>query len=115
MRVLDGNCRVKNASGAFESNPLGVLTKTVGTLSNDYFVNLLDPGTKWNRVDETQFNGVDRQTGEVKFTASHVDLAIGSNPSLRAIAQHYACSDGTEPFQKDFVVAWTKVMNNGFC
>lgn len=109
MRVLDCNHR---ANG--EANPLGVLTKSPGTLSTDYFANLLDPNIKWERVDDSQFKGVDRKTGETAWTASHVDLAVGSNPTLRAIAQHYACSDGLEPFTREFVKAWVKVMNNNF-
>lgn len=90
----------------------GVLTKKPGTLSNDYFVNLLDMGTKWKGVDgrEGVFEGRDRKTGEVKWTATRVDLVFGSHSQLRALAEVYASSDAKEKFVKDFVAAWNKVM-----
>lgn len=90
----------------------GVLTKKPGTLSNDYFVNLLDMGTKWKGVDgrEGVFEGRDRKTGEVKWTATRADLVFGSHSQLRALAEVYASSDAKEKFVKDFVAAWNKVM-----
>lgn len=82
-------------------------------LSNDFFVNLLDMRYEWKATDESKelFEGRDRETGEVKFTASRVDLVFGSNSVLRAVAEVYASSDAHEKFVKDFVAAWVKVMN----
>jgi catalase-peroxidase len=84
----------------------------VGTLTNDFFVNLLDMGTTWQPVDESEetFVGRDRSTGETRWTASLVDLAFGSNSHLRALAEVYAGDDGQEKFVRDFVCAWDKVM-----
>ncbi|MBK1769019.1 MAG: catalase-peroxidase, partial [Escherichia coli] len=88
-------------------------TDRVGVLSNDFFVNLLDMRYEWKATDESKelFEGRDRETGEVKFTASRADLVFGSNSVLRAVAEVYASSDAHEKFVKDFVAAWVKVMN----
>ncbi|MEQ9069652.1 MAG: peroxidase family protein, partial [Gimesia chilikensis] len=104
MRVLDTNVGVPG---------LGVFTKQPGTLSNDFFVNLLDMDTKWQKspMCDHFFEGRDRKTGQVKWTASSVDLVFGSNSQLRAIAEVYASEDGKKRFVEDFVSAWTKVMN----
>jgi catalase-peroxidase len=82
-------------------------------LTNDFFVNLLDFGTKWNGISDSQdvFEGTDRITGNAKWTATRVDLILGSNSELRALAELYACTDSEEMFVQDFVAAWTKVMN----
>jgi catalase-peroxidase len=91
----------------------GVLTDRPGQLTNDFFVNLLDMGTAWKPTSDAQelFEGRDRKTGEVKWTATRVDLVFGSNSQLRALAEVYACSDSQGPFVRDFVTAWNKVMN----
>lgn len=91
----------------------GVFTKKPETLSNDYFVNLLDMGTEWSQVSDAGdlFEGRDRRTGEVRWTGTRVDLIFGSNSQLRALSEVYACSDGAEKFIRDFVAAWAKVMN----
>jgi catalase-peroxidase len=104
MRVLDTN---------FDHSKHGVLTDRPGTLTNDFFVNLLDMGTAWKSASENQtlYRGIDRKTGNVRWTGTRVDLVFGSNSELRAIAEVYACSDSQEKFVKDFVAAWTKVMN----
>jgi len=83
------------------------------TLSNDFFVNLLDMGAEWKPTSEARelFEGRDRKTGKVKWTGTRVDLVFGSNSQLRALAEVYACADAKEKFVKDFVAAWTKVMN----
>lgn len=85
----------------------------MGVLSNDFFVNLLDMRYEWKATDESKelFEGRDRETGEVKYTASRADLVFGSNSVLRAVAEVYASSDAHEKFVKDFVAAWVKVMN----
>ncbi|KHJ15122.1 hypothetical protein PU04_26490, partial [Escherichia coli] len=90
-----------------------VFTDRVGVLSNDFFVNLLDMRYEWKATDESKelFEGRDRETGEVKYTASRADLVFGSNSVLRAVAEVYASSDAHEKFVKDFVAAWVKVMN----
>jgi catalase-peroxidase len=110
MTVLVGGLRVLGANVG--QSQKGVLTNQPETLSNDFFVNLLDMDTKWNSVssDEDAFEGRDRSTGAIKWTATRVDLVFGSNSQLRAIAEVYACSDSQERFVKDFVQAWTKVM-----
>ena len=110
MTALIGGLRVLGANTG--GSPLGVLTDRVGTLTNDFFVNLLDMGTRW-QVSETEhiYEGSDRQTGEVKWTASAVDLAVGSNSQLRAIAEVYGSDDGQDKLVRDFVAAWDKVMN----
>jgi catalase-peroxidase len=104
MRVLDTNA---------ERSQNGVFTKRPGTLSNDFFVNLLDMSTKWQRSanSDSIYEGLDRKTGQIKWTATPVDLIFGSHSELRAIAEVYAAEDGKEKFVRDFVSAWTKVMN----
>jgi catalase-peroxidase len=111
MTVLIGGMRVLNTNTAFPQ--LGLLTKRPEALTNDFFVNLLDWNTEWAKspVCEHFFEGKDRKTGAVKWTGSRVDLVFGSNSQLRAIAEVYASRDGQEKFVKDFVAAWTKVMN----
>lgn len=111
MTALVGGLRVLNANAGQSQH--GVFTKRPETLTNDFFVNLIDFGTTWKATDESKnsFEGLDRKTGEVKWTASRVDLIFGSNSELRAIAEVYACADSNEKFVKDFVAAWTKVMN----
>lgn len=111
MTALLGGMRVLNAN--FDGSVHGVLTKNTETLNNDFFVNLLDLGTTWKATNETGevFEGRDRKTGAVKWTATRADLIFGSNSELRAIAEVYACSDSKEKFVKDFVAAWNKVMN----
>jgi catalase-peroxidase len=111
MTVLIGGMRVLNTN--FDQSVHGVFTGRPGTLSNDYFVNLIDFGTTWNAISDAQnfFEGRDRKTGAIKWTATRVDLIFGSNSELRAIAEVYACEDAQEKFVKDFVAAWTKVMN----
>jgi catalase-peroxidase len=112
MTALVGGMRVLNAN--WDGSVHGVFTQRPGILSTDYFVNLLDMGTTWRALDSGQhaFEGRNRNTGEVKWTGTRVDLIFGSNTELRAIAEVYACNDGAEKFVKQFVAAWTKVMNN---
>ena len=104
MRVLGGNS---------DGSKHGVFTDRPGTLSNDFFVNLLDMGTEWKSTSERQdmFEGRDRKSGDVKWTGTRVDLVFGSNSQLRAIAEVYACQDAEATFVGDFVAAWSKVMN----
>ncbi len=111
MTVLVGGLRVLNANSG--GSELGVLTDRPGTLTNDFFVNLLDMGVEWQASDgsDDQFEGRDRGTGEVRWTGSSVDLVFGSNSELRAFAEIYACDDGQDAFVRDFVAAWNKVMN----
>ena len=111
MTVLVGGMRVLNAN--FGQSQHGVFTKRPGTLTNDIFVNLLDMGTIWKAVSEAEnvFEGRDRATGELKWTGTRVDLIFGSHSQLRALAEVHACADAKEAFVKDFVAAWTKVMN----
>lgn len=111
MTVLIGGMRVLDAN--FDHSKHGVFTDKPGTLTNDFFVNLLDLSTTWKATSDAEkiFAGSDRSTGEIKWTGTRVDLIIGSNSELRAIAEVYACSDGKEKFVNDFVAAWTKVMN----
>jgi catalase-peroxidase len=111
MTVLLGGLRVLGANSGQSTH--GVLTKKVGALSNDFFVNLLDMNTVWRPVDETGdvFEGRDRMTGEVKWTGTRVDLIFGSNSQLRALAEAYAQDDAKEKFAGEFARAWTKVMN----
>jgi catalase-peroxidase len=111
MTVLVGGMRALNANVG--QSEVGVLTRRPGTLSNDFFVNLLDMGTKWqpSTTSEGLYEGRDRATGEPKWTGSRVDLVFGSNSQLRAIAEVYASDDAQEKFVRDFVAAWTKVMN----
>ena len=89
----------------------GVFTDRPGTLTNDFFVNLLDMATVWQPAGEDVYEGRDRKTGELKWTATRVDLIFGSHSQLRAFAEVYGSSDAQEKFAKDFVAAWTKVMN----
>ncbi len=111
MTVLVGGMRVLNTN--FNQSKLGVLTNHPETLSNDFFVNLLDISTSWksNSASNYEFEGSDRKTGEIKWTATRADLIFGSNSELRAIAEVYATNDSKEKFIHDFVAAWTKVMN----
>jgi catalase-peroxidase len=111
MTVLIGGMRVLNAN--FRGSQQGVFTKRSGTLTNDFFVNLLDMGTEWKAVSEDTdaFEGRDRATGELKWTGTRVDLIFGSNSQLRALAEVYACEDSAGKFVHDFVAAWNKVMN----
>ncbi len=111
MTVLIGGLRVLNTN--FDQSSHGVLTNRPETLTNDFFVNLLDLGTTWNALSDTQqiFEGRDRITGKVKWTGTRVDLIFGSNSELRALAEVYGCSDSKEKFVQDFINAWDKVMN----
>ncbi|HQR27908.1 MAG TPA: catalase/peroxidase HPI [Nocardioides sp.] len=111
MTVLVGGLRVLDAN--FQKLPLGVLTARPGSLTNDFFVNLLDLGTRWRAVSDAEdtFEGTDVATGEVRWTGSRVDLVFGSNSELRALAEVYASDDAQEKFVQDFVAAWVKVMN----
>jgi len=111
MTVLIGGLRVLGAHAGGAKH--GVFTKKPETLSNDFFVNLLDMGTEWRAVskDAEMFEGLDRKTGKVKWTGTRVDLVFGSNSQLRALAEVYGCADAREKFVHDFVAAWNKVMN----
>ena len=111
MTVLIGGMRVLGAN--YLNSSKGVFTYRVGTLTNDFFVNLLDMNHVWKSVneDEEEFECRTRVSSEVKFTASRVDLVFGSNSQLRAIAEVYAQEDSKEKFVNDFIAAWTKVMN----
>ena len=111
MTLLIGGMRVLNAN--FGQSQQGVFTKRPETLSNDFFVNLLDMGTTWkaSSEDEDVFEGRDRATGELKWTGTRVDLIFGSDSQLRAVAEVYGCEDSQEKFLHDFVAAWSKVMN----
>jgi catalase-peroxidase len=114
MTVLVGGLRVLGANtGSGEMASLGVFTRRPGTLTNDFFTNLLDMGTEWrpSPACDQFFEGRDRKTGKVKWTASRADLVFGSNAQLRAIAEVYASDDAGATFVADFVAAWTKVMN----
>lgn len=103
LRVLGAN---------YDNSSRGVFTTRPGVLSNDFFVNLLDMSTEWKAdSDEDSFVGVDRKTGQTKWTASRADLIFGSQSELRAIAEVYATSDSSQRFVKDFAAAWVKVMN----
>ncbi|MEU2555486.1 catalase/peroxidase HPI [Streptomyces sp. NPDC013313] len=111
MTVLVGGLRVLGVGP--EGSQLGIFTRTPGSLTNDFFVNLLDLGTTWSATteDQTTFEGRDAATGEVKWAGSRADLVFGSNSELRALAEVYAGDDAKEKFVKDFVAAWDKVMN----
>jgi catalase-peroxidase len=111
MTVLVGGMRALNANAGQVKH--GVFTNKPGTLSNDFFVNLLDMSTKWQKSAKSEgiYEGLDRKTGEIKWTATPVDLIFGSHSELRAIAEVYASEDGKQKFTKDFVSAWNKVMN----
>jgi catalase-peroxidase len=111
LTALVGGMRVLNVN--FDQSTHGVFTKRPETLTNDFFVNLLDFGTTWKASSSSQdvFEGRDRKTGQVKWTGTRVDLIFGSNSELRAIAEVYACNDAQEKFINHFVAAWNKVMN----
>ena len=111
MTVLVGGMRVLNANVG--GSPHGVFTSRPGALTTDFFVNLLDMGTEWKATSEAEelFEGRDRATGELKWTGTRVDLVFGSNSQLRAVAEVYGCGDAHGRFVRDFVAAWTKVMN----
>lgn len=111
MTVLVGGLRVLNANS--DDMKMGVLTENPGTLTNDFFVNLLDMGTTWKKSDKCEhfFEGTDRESGKVKWNATSVDLVFGSNSQLRAISEVYASDDAKQKFVDDFVAAWDKVMN----
>ncbi len=111
MTVLVGGLRVLNAN--YKGAKHGVLTKTPGKLTNDFFVNLTDLDLEWAPVkgEDNVFEARDRKSGEVKWTGTRVDLVFGSNSQLRALSEVYAQDDAKEKFVKDFVAAWTKVMN----
>lgn len=110
MTVLVGGLRALNAN--FDGSAYGVFTDRPGLLTNDFFTNLIDMGTTWKATShaENLFEGSDRKTGELKWTGTRVDLIFGSNSELRAISEVYACDDAQVKFTKDFVAAWTKVM-----
>ena len=111
MTVLIGGMRTIGANADGSQN--GVFTDKPGALTNDFFVNLLDMSTKWSKKDSGYlYNGVDRKTGKVKYTATPVDLIFGSSSELRAVAEVYAFDNSKERFVNDFVKAWTKVMQN---
>ena len=109
--VLVGGLRVLGANHG--GSDLGVFTTRPGRLTNDFFVNLLDPRLEWEPTspDEQTFEGRDRSSGAVRWNGSRVDLVFGSNSQLRALAEVYACDDAEELFVRDFVAAWDKVMN----
>lgn len=111
MTVLVGGLRVLGANSGGSRH--GVFTATPGVLSNDFFVNLLDMRTQWHPVDGKDgiYQGSDRKTGARKWTATRVDLIFGSHSQLRAFAEVYACAGAMKKFVKDFVAAWSKVMN----
>jgi catalase-peroxidase len=111
MTVLLGGMRALNCNAGQSRH--GVFTNRPETLTNDFFVNLLDMNTRWqaSSTSEGVFEGSDRATGEIKWTGTRVDLVFGSNSQLRAIAEVYACNDSKEKFVKDFGTAWSKVMN----
>ena len=111
MTVLVGGMRALNANTG--QSPHGVFTDRPGTLTQDFFVNLLDMGTEWraSASAENVYEGHDRATGQVKRTATAVDLIFGSNSQLRALSEVYASDDAKEKFVRDFVAAWDKVMN----
>ncbi len=115
MTVLIGGLRVLDAN--FGQSKHGVFTKRPGTLTNDFFVNLLDMKNKWQKstspegVSQGILEGRDRASGQVKWTGTVADLVFGSNSQLRALAEFYACGDSQQAFVRDFVAAWSKVMN----
>ena len=111
MTALVGGLRVLGANTGQSAH--GVFTDRPGSLTNDFFVNMLDMNTEWAAASSSQdeFEGSDRRSGEVKWTGTRVDLVFGSNSELRALAELYGCDDGQEQFVRDFVAAWNKVMN----
>ena len=103
MRVLDVN---------YGGSKNGVLTNNPGSLTNDFFLNLLDMSTEWKAIENTNlFEGRDRETDDIKWTATRADLIFGSNSQLRAISEAYACSDSKDKYVNDFVDVWKKIMN----
>jgi catalase-peroxidase len=111
MTVLVAGLRVLGANVG--QSKLGVFTDRIGSLTNDFFVNLMDMSTQWRKSPRCQhfYEGCDRRTGQTKWTATAVDLVFGSNSQLRAVAEVYGCSDSQEKFARDFAAAWGKVMN----
>ena len=109
MTVLLGGMRALGANSGGSKH--GVLTNRPGTLTNDFFVNLLDMGTEWKANGLYEYEGRDRATGRVRWTATAADLVFGAHAQLRALAEVYASSDAKEKFVRDFVAAWHKVMN----
>jgi catalase-peroxidase len=109
LTVLVGGLRVLGANAGGSQH--GVFTKRLGALTNDFFVNLLDMGTEWKAADDNAFEGRDRKTKTLRWTGTRVDLIFGSHAELRALAEAYACADSQPKFVRDFVAAWTKVMN----
>jgi catalase-peroxidase len=111
MTVLVGGMRALNANAGKSQH--GVFTKRPEALTNDFFVNLLDMGTEWKPVSDAKdvFEGHNRNSGELKWTGTRVDLIFGSNSQLRALAEVYGCEDSQEKFLHDFVAVWNKVMN----
>ena len=114
MTALVGGLRVLGANSGGAKH--GVFTHKPGTLSNDFFVNLLSMDTEWAATGANAFEGRDRKSGQFKWSATRADLIFGSHAQLRALAEVYACADSKERFAKDFAHAWTKVMNaDRFC
>ncbi len=109
MTVLVGGLRVLGANAGKSTH--GVFTRKPGTLTNDFFVNLLDMGTEWKPAGDDVYEGHDRKTKAVKWTGTRVDLIFGSHSVLRALAEVYATADSREKFARDFVAAWAKVMD----
>src|SRR5690606_3074007 len=111
MTVLIGGIRVLGAN--YDHSSLGVFTDRVGVLSNDFCVNLLEMNTAWKATDATKevYEGIDRRSGEIKWTATRADLVFGSHSELRALAEVYAANDAKEKMVQDFVAAWAKVAN----
>jgi catalase-peroxidase len=111
MTVLVGGMRALNSN--FDGSNHGIFTTKKDALNNEFFVNLLDMSTEWKAADDTKekFEGRDRKTGAVKYTATRADLIFGSNSELRALAEVYGQQDNNEKFVKDFAAAWNKVMN----
>ena len=107
--MLISGLRVLGAT--VDNSQHGVLTKQLGKLTNDFFVNLLDMSTQWHQAGDNVYEGRDRKTNAAKWTATSVDLIFGSHSQLRAFAEVYACANSKEKVVKDFVAAWTKVMN----
>ena len=111
MTALVGGMRVLGANAG--GSEAGVFTDRPGTLTNDFFINLLDMNTEWRASGESEgvYEGRDRATGALRWSATAVDLAFGSDSRLRAVAEAYACDDSQETFARDFAAAWAKVMN----
>lgn len=111
MTVLVGGMRALNAN--YENSSMGIFSDKKECLTNDFFVNLLNMNIQWKSIDEKEekFEGYDRVSGKLKYTASRVDLVFGSNSQLRAISEIYAQDDSKEKFINDFILAWNKVMN----